>query len=148
MLKLLLRLLGRRVLHKAAARHAQPGGLLDARLGLALLRDRRVPPGAKLLAFGLGVGLTALLIASELPLEGLWSVVFPLFGFLMDTALDGLEALVLPLLLTALLLPFLASRPLVARIRRERRGLLADTDGPVVDVESYAPRAARIASRS
>ncbi|HZP83695.1 MAG TPA: hypothetical protein VFB21_18790 [Chthonomonadaceae bacterium] len=136
MLRLLLRLLGGRMAHKAAARHAGSGGALDIRFGFALFRDRRVPPGAKLLAVGLGAALVAALIALELPLEGLWGLLLPLLGVPFVT-LDGLEMILGPALLGALLLPRLAPKSLVQQIRKECLGPV--TDGPGLDVEHYPP---------
>ncbi|HLV80426.1 MAG TPA: hypothetical protein VKT32_09090 [Chthonomonadaceae bacterium] len=131
MLNLLLRLFGKRVVHRAVASHTRVGGLLDVRFGFALFRDRRVPLGLKLLAILLGGALTALLVSLEIPLEGLLTLLLP-FLTLPDVVVDGLETVVGPFVLGALLLPFLAPRPLVDRIRAERAGLAG---GPVIEME-------------
>jgi hypothetical protein len=136
MLNLFLRLFGRRVAHRAVARHTRGGGILDTKFGFALLRDRRIPPGLKLFSLGLGMGLMALLIGMELPLEGLWALLLPPLALPLDFAIDGLEAVIGPLLIASLLLPHLAPKALVSRLRAERNGL--DT-GPVIDVESREP---------
>lgn len=144
MLKLFLRLFGKRMVHKAVANHTSPDGFLDVRFGFALLRDRRVPFGAKAMALGLGAAIVALLISLELPLEGLWALLLPLIAVPLDFVVDGMEAVIGPILLGALLLPFLAPRHIIDRIRQERLGV---TPGTVIDVESHAaqtpPRAHR-----
>ena len=136
MFKLLLRLFGGRVAHRALARHTHNGGLLDTRFGFALLRDRRVPPVAKLFSLGLGLALCALVIAMELPLEGLWALLPPPLALPVEFVIDGLEAVVVPLLASAILLPHLAPKPLVSRLRAEWIGI---APGNVIDVESAEP---------
>ena len=126
MWNLLLRLFGKRVVHRAVASHARGGGLLDVRLGWALFRDRRIPLGGKLLALILGGALTALLVSMEIPLEGLLTLLLP-FLALPDFVVDGRETVLGPFVLAALLLPFLAPRPLVDQIRDERAGILPGT---------------------
>ena len=121
-----LRLLGERVAHKTLARHSHTGGLLDIKLGFAMLKDRRVPFRAKLLAVGLGAGLIALLIGLEFPLEWLLAVVAPLVGLIVDGLTDGLEAVIGTLGLAALLLPHLAPKPLTRQIRNERAGIIEE----------------------
>ena len=118
-------LLGKKLIHNAAAKHTR-GGMLDMRLGLALLRDRRVPISSKLLALGLGGALMYALIAMELPLEAVWAIVLPGLGLGLDGMIDGLEAVVGPFALGALLLQFVAPKPLVARIRDERAGVILE----------------------
>src|SRR5438105_5926090 len=114
-MNLILRLLGKKIVRHAAAKQAR-GSWLDARLGLALLRDRRVPIGAKLLALALGGAGMALLIGLELPLEAIWAVLLPGVGFGLDGLIDGMEAVIGPIVFGALLLTFLAPKALVARI--------------------------------
>ncbi len=137
--KLLLRLLGRRVVHKAVAKQAGRGRVLDVGFGFALLRDRRVAPGVKLLALILGTLLVGWMVALELPLEGVCATLLPILGFGLDSIVDGMEVLIGPLLFGALLLPFLAPKPLVERLRAERRGFATGPTGkggPIIDVES------------
>ena len=124
MWNLLLRLFGKRVVHRAVVSHARGGGLLDVRFGFALLRDRRIPLGAKLLALILGGALIALVVSLEIPMEGLLTLLLP-FLALPDFVVDGMEAVLGPFVLGALLLPFLAPRPLVDQIRAERAGVLS-----------------------
>lgn len=118
MMGFFLRLLGRRAVHKAVGSRL-PGSPLDVRFGLSLFRDRRVPTGRKLLAVGLGAGLMALLIAWELPLEGLWALLLPMVALPLEVVVDGMEAVVGPILLAGLLLPHLAPRTLITQIREE-----------------------------
>ena len=119
----ILRLLGKNIMHKTVAKHTQ-GSLLDIKLGFALLRDRRIPLGSKLIALAIGGALMAAFIALELPLEAVWAIVLPGLGLGLDGMLDGAEAVAGPVVFGSLLLPFLAPRPLVMQIRAERSGLL------------------------
>ncbi|MDX1934208.1 MAG: hypothetical protein SFU56_16525 [Capsulimonadales bacterium] len=98
------------------------GKPVDVRLGIALLRDRRVPVVSKLLSVGAGIGLIALLEVLELPSEMLMAFLLPLIGFGINLALDGLEAVFGSFLLAAAILPHLAPREIVARVRAERAG--------------------------
>lgn len=120
MRNILLRFLGHRATHHALSGHSGTGRALDVRFGLALLKDRRVPVLAKVLALGLGAVGMALLIALELPAETMFALFMPVLGLIADVALDGLEGIVGPFLLAALLLPYLAPKPLVETVRRER----------------------------
>jgi hypothetical protein len=105
--------------------------MLDVKLGLALMRDHRVPWRAKLAALLLGVGITGLVEVLELPVEGLLSMLLPILGAAGDLALDGAELVAGPILLASLLLPFVAPREVVARIRAERAG---GGKSPIIDV--------------
>ena len=118
--KQLIRLLGHRAARGALVQHTAEGGALDIRLGFALLRDRRVPIGAKLLALALGVAGMALLIALELPAEAFLSILLPGLGLAAGFVLDGMEGIIGPFVLAALALPRLAPKPIVAAITRER----------------------------
>ena len=90
----------------------------DRWLGFALLRDSRVLLRTKLCALALGVAGMLVIQALEIPLE-LLSVVF---GSPVGIE-DGVEALVLPIVLAAQLLPRLAPRAQVEQLRRERLAL-------------------------
>jgi hypothetical protein len=79
------------------------------RTGFALLKDRNVSLFSKAFALGLGAAATLVLLALEVPLEGVVGTVLPIFGIFADLALDGLEALILPVIFAALFLPSLAS---------------------------------------
>ncbi len=120
MLKTILRQAGGRVAHNAVRKHTAEGGRFDLKFGFALLKDRRVPVGVKLLALGLGVAATAVVNALELPLEMLIAVLLPGVGLAVDAVLNGVEFIAGPLLASALILPFVAPKPLVQQIRAER----------------------------
>ena len=141
MMNLAMRLFGKRALNKVAHNHVKEGGMFDIRLGFALLRDRRVSLGTKLLALASGAGLTALLVSLELPLDSIVAAMLPIVGFAIDLAVDGLEVLICPVLAAVLLLPMLAAKPLVEQIRGER-------GGQVIDVEPMeAPSRGRFAMK-
>lgn len=136
MINIMLRLFGERALHKVIARgpHNNP---LDVKFGIALLRDRRIALSSKIMAFGLGVGLMALLLAVEVPLEAIVTFLAPIL-MPLDFAIDGLELIALPMLLMALLIAHVAPRQLVDQIRAER---FFAQDGPVIDVQATDPKA-------
>ena len=122
MLRWLLRWFGFRMLRRAVVGGKRPP-LLDFGLGFALLKDRRVPLRSKGTAVLLGCVATAALIALELPVEALIALLFNVPGLGLDFAIDGLEAVAGPLLFGALLIPRLAPRGIVDRLRAERYGL-------------------------
>ena len=117
---LILRLLGHKAMHNTVAKHTTHGGVLDVQLGFALLRDRRVPIVSKLLALALGAGSIAAMMTLELPLESLIAVVLPLLGVMADFAVDGIEAVIGPIVVAALLIQHIAPAPVVQIIREER----------------------------
>ncbi len=145
MLNIIWKTVGERALHKAVANGAH-NNPLDVKFGAALLRDRRVPVKSKLLAFGVGIGLLALLMVFELPIEAIVTLLAPLL-MPLDFLLDGAELVALPLLFMALSLAYVAPRAIVDQIRAERglsRGQ-ANTvirEDEVVDVVSYPTTAA------
>jgi len=110
------------------------GSLHDVRLGFALMRDRRVPLRAKLLAILIGLAVTGLVEFLELPVEGILSILLPILGGVGDVVVDGAEMIAGPLLLASVLLPFLAPRDLVAQIRAERSASPAGPKAPIIDV--------------
>lgn len=95
---------------------------IDVKLGMALLRDRRVPVAPKLLALAAGIGVIALLEVLEIPAEMLLSALLPVIGFGISVAVNGLEYIAGSLLLMAAIVPHLAPKNIVARIRAERKG--------------------------
>lgn len=103
----------------ASNSHKNP---LDVRFGMALVRDKRVPIKSKLLAFGLGVALLALLLAFEVPVEWMVSLLAPIL-LPLEIGLDGFELIALPLLFTTLIVIQIAPRETVGQIRAERLGL-------------------------
>jgi len=77
------------------------------RLGLTLFRDKGIPFHVKILALTLGGCLTFLMIALEVPIEGVLALAMPVLGVPFDFAIDGLEFFALPVLLAVLILPLL-----------------------------------------
>lgn len=130
MINILLRLVGERALHKAVSH--QGNNPLDVKFGIALLRDRRVPVKAKLLAFGISVGLLAALLALEVPLQAVVTFLAPIL-LPLDFVVDGIEMVALPALFTALLIARTAPRAVVEQLRMERS---AGADGRVLDVQA------------
>ena len=120
MTNVLLRRFGGHFAHKLVVKHTEEGGVLDVRFGLALLRDRRIPIGAKLMSLAIGGGITAAVMAMELPLESLLALLVPFIGFASDALIDGLEAVIGPMVVAALVLPHLAPEATVRALREER----------------------------
>jgi len=119
--KAIVRQMTGRVVGQVTTEQRKPGNLLDLRLGVALLRDRRVPPMAKLLSLGLGLVLTYVLIAVEMPLEGIVAAIAPGLGITADVLMDGAETILCPMLFAALLLPHVAPQPVTQEARADRR---------------------------
>lgn len=90
---------------------------LDWKLGLRLLRDRRVPSATKLLSFGLGIAALVALETLELPLQSALALLVPVLGLAADFALDGIELLAVPFFVATLALPFLSPRDVVEDVR-------------------------------
>jgi len=107
---------GRHATHKAITHEAHRRGWLNLRLGFALLRDRRVSLLTKLASLASGVVLTAILVAIEFPLEGLIGLLLPFLGLAFDFVFDGLEIVVLPLLVSAIVIRWLAPKNVVASL--------------------------------
>src|SRR5580658_9467556 len=96
-----------------------PRKAFDFKLGYHLLRDARVGLHYKIGAFAIGFAVFGILGLIEFPVEEIVAVI-PFLGLLSDLALDGLEAVYVPLLLACLMLPYLAPSAVVEQIRRER----------------------------
>ena len=92
---------------------------MNMTLGYALLRDRRVPIRAKLIALGIGAAGVGAIELLQLPVEGVVAALLPLMGAAADLALDGAEAVIGPVLIATLLLPHLAPADVVQQIRAE-----------------------------
>jgi hypothetical protein len=120
--KRLIRNFGGPLLIKMARNYIGNGKPLDFRLGVTLFRDRRVSVPHKMMALALGVIIMVALNAMEMPLETLLAILLPIVGAGIDLAFTGVENVVGPLLLAALLLPHVAPREIVDRIRAERAG--------------------------
>jgi hypothetical protein len=119
----------------AGVQSDRPGplsGLLDWKLGGALLRDRRVPLLSKVAALAMGIAVVAVLEFIEIPVEEIVALV-PFLGVLGDLALGGLEAIFIPLLLACLILPHIAPASVVEQIRREMNGG-GPPEGPIIDI--------------
>src|SRR6202040_1976890 len=89
-------------------------------LGYTLLRDRRVPIRAKLIALGIGAAGVGAIELLQLPVEGVVAALLPFVGAAGDLALDGAEAIIGPLLIATLVLPHIAPADIVRQIRAER----------------------------
>ncbi len=138
--KTIIKSVGGQVAAKAVSAQRKPGNLLDFKLGVALLRDRRVSPATKLFALGIGVGLTLLLEAFEIPMETLVSLILPGVGFAANVAMDGLEAVICPLLFATLALPHMAPQPVAAEARAVRRGVSEPQPSPLQGLSSWRRR--------
>lgn len=137
MIQTLLRLLGGQLLQRAVS----TGGLhkaFDWRLGIQLMRDGRVPMRCKGQAIVLGVLALVALEVLELPLQTVLWTVLPIIGFAADAAVDGIELLAVPFLISTIALPFLAPRALVDSIRHQRAG--TDAHGRIYDASSAKVR--------
>ena len=55
----------------------------------------------------------------ELPLEAVLAAILPLVGITGDIALGGTEAIIGPVLIATILLPYMVAPPLVQQIRDE-----------------------------
>jgi len=120
--KRMVRTIGGPLLITMARNYIGEGKLLDFRLGVALFKDRRISVPHKMMALALGAIILVALNAMELPLETLVAFLLPVIGAGIDLAFNGVENIVGPLLLAALLLPHVAPKALVQRIRAERTG--------------------------
>ncbi len=87
---------------------------MNIRLGYRLLRDHR-----KLMALGIEATCIDALELLQLPLETVLAGILPLIGITGDIAFDGAEAVVGPLIIATMLLPYLVPPPLVREIRAE-----------------------------
>ena len=104
------------------------------KLGYALLADRRVLLRYKIADFAIGYAAVGVLACVEFPVEEIVAVI-PFLGLVGDLALDGLEAVYVPLLLACLMLPYLAPSVVVDQIRREREpGAAPSAGGPIIDI--------------
>jgi|SRR5580700_2077304 hypothetical protein len=90
---------------------------MNAPLGYALLRDRRVPARAKFMALGAGLAVMGIIQLLQVPFESVLAFVLPGVGAAGDVALDGVEAVVLPVLVATLLMPYLAPQSIVQELR-------------------------------
>jgi hypothetical protein len=138
--KTVIKRVGGQAAAQAVSEQRKPGNLLDFKMGISLLRDRRVPAATKLFALGIGVALTLLLEAFEMPLETMIAVILPGFGLAANLAIDGLESVLCPLLFAALALPHVAPKPVAAEARAARRGVSEPQPPPLQDYSSWRRR--------
>lgn len=116
MRKLLFRAIGHKALKHAAKRYSnRPAGFMGVKEGFALFRDRRVPASYKAAALAIGFTLFLVLQVLELPLEILAAVLLPLVGFEFDLLFNGLEFILLPMVLSCMVLPRLLPKPAYQR---------------------------------
>ena len=94
---------------------------MNALLGYALLRDHRVSIRPKLVALGVGLAAAALIELLQIPLESVFALILPVFGVAGDVAVDGAEAVIIPVLVATLLMPYLAPPNIVQQLRTERQ---------------------------
>jgi hypothetical protein len=87
--------------HHAARR------FLNFKLGWQLFRSPSVPVYKKGTALLIGVAVTVVLIALEVPLEGLLGLLAPFVGVAADLMIDGAEMLLVPLLIAMAILPYM-----------------------------------------
>lgn len=125
MWKIALRLFGRRLVNKALQNQAR-NGKLNARFGLLLMRDKRVPASAKFKAILVAIIGMLLLNLLEVPVELLMAFALPGVGGLLDLVWNGTENVIGPILIAALTLPYLAPQSMVAQILQERNGTVIE----------------------
>jgi hypothetical protein len=94
-------------------------GNMNAPLGYALLRDRRVPVRAKCVALAVGLAVMGIIQLLQVPFESVLAFVLPGVGAAGDVAVDGVEAVVLPVLVATLLMPYLAPQNVVQEVRAQ-----------------------------
>jgi len=77
--------------------------------GWRLFLNPQISAGKKFLAVVLALAATGALIVMEVPLEAALAALLPGAGLILDVAIDGLEVLLLPALLSGSLLSLLAT---------------------------------------
>lgn len=117
-----VRQVGGPVAHLAARRYMGEGKPLDLRLGITLFKDKRVPVAAKMAALMLGTATMMLWNLLELPVEALIALLLPFIGFAFEVAWNGAETLNGAILFSGFILPHVAPKELVARVRSENAG--------------------------
>jgi hypothetical protein len=95
------------------------GFRVNARLGYALLRDRRISLRPKFVALGAGLAVLAAIELLQVPLESVLALVLPGVGAAGDVAVDGAEAVIVPVLVATLLMPYLAPPRIVEELRAQ-----------------------------
>jgi hypothetical protein len=82
--------------------HGVARRFIDLRLGWSMMRSREIPASKKSLAIAIGIVATGVLFVLEVPLEILLFFLLP-----VDIAIDGLELVLVPLLIALAVLPHL-----------------------------------------
>ena len=93
---------------------------MNIHLGYALLRDRRVSVRSKLIALTVGLAITGLVELLQLPFESVFALLAPVAGAAGDIVIDGAEAVIIPVLVATVLMPYLAPSAIVQQLRAER----------------------------
>lgn len=106
---------------------------LDWKLGLRLLRDRRVPVAPKLLALVLGLAAFGAIEFFEFPLQAALTLLLPVLGLAADLAIDGIEFIAIPFFVATLALPFLAPAAIVEEVRSRLHPQTAGAKGSRFD---------------
>jgi hypothetical protein len=101
-------------------------------LGYALLRDRRVSVRSKIIALTLGLAVTGLIELLQLPFESVFALLLPVAGAAGDIVIDGAEAVIVPVLVATVLMPYLAPPAIVQQLRAERARPVASSNPPPV----------------
>jgi len=76
---------------------------------------------AKLIALAIGAAVVGLVELLQIPFESVAAFILPAIGIAGDVAVDGAEALIGPVVVATLVLPYLAPATLVQQIRAERK---------------------------
>jgi hypothetical protein len=92
---------------------------MNMQLGYALLRDRRISIRAKLIALGIGAAVVGLVELLQIPFESVAAFILPVIGITGDLAIDGAEAVIGPVVVATLVLPYVAPSTIVQQIRAE-----------------------------
>ena len=108
--------------------------LFEFKLGFALLKDARLPIRLKAIAVLSGLLITVILELVELPFEAIFAGLLPMIGIPGDIAIDGIEVVAGPIIFACLILPFLAPRSLVEKIRSESAKGKDQPNSPIIDI--------------
>jgi len=84
----------------------------------------------------------------QLPLEAVLAGILPLIGITGDIAFDGAEAVVGPVIIATMLLPYLVAPPLVREIRAEGERAAGSYRGKMGLTRSSGDRSTRLATGS
>ena len=82
-----------------------------------LLLDSSIPFRFKIIAYVIGLVVFGVLSLVELPVEAALAFCLPLIGVVGDVAIEGSEFIAVPLIVAALVLPFIAPSGVVNLVR-------------------------------